>query len=205
MKKGIFGVLLMISVVLGATMKEIYRYSTLTANEPADVAIVLGAAVTNSRPSPVFEERIRHAIDLHAQGRVRKLVFTGGVGAGDTLSEAEAAKAYAIRHGVPAGDILTESQSTITLENFIYADQLISEAGYSSALVVSDPLHMKRAMLMAEQVGLNAKPSPTPTTRFRGWYVQARMLLSESTLLLKYQFEVVLNESKAQDNASPAA
>jgi uncharacterized SAM-binding protein YcdF (DUF218 family) len=33
-------------------------------------------------------------------------------------------------------------------------------------LIVSDPLHMRRAMTMARDFGLNAYPSPTPTSRY---------------------------------------
>ena len=40
------------------------------------------------------------------------------------------------------------------------------EHGFKDALIVSDPLHMKRAMRMAADYGITAYSSPTPTTRF---------------------------------------
>ncbi|WP_342345438.1 hypothetical protein [Snodgrassella alvi] len=38
----------------------------------ADAAIVLGAAAWDKRPSPVFRERINHAINLYRAGIVKK-------------------------------------------------------------------------------------------------------------------------------------
>ena len=42
----------------------------------------------------------------------------------------------------------------------------MEENSYYTAIIVSDPLHMKRAMLMAKDYGMKAYSSPTPTTRY---------------------------------------
>ncbi|HQN39520.1 MAG TPA: ElyC/SanA/YdcF family protein, partial [Thermoanaerobaculia bacterium] len=67
----------------------------------AHAAVVLSAAIYGARPSPVFEERIKHAIDLYHTGRVRRIVFTGGVAPGAVRAEAAVARAYALGRGVP--------------------------------------------------------------------------------------------------------
>ena len=92
--------------------------------------------------------------------------MTGGYGDGTVCSEARAAKEYAVSQGVPAEDIFVEEESRITQENMYYARLLMDEHGLKDALIVSDPLHMKRAMLMASDYGIPAYTSPTPTTRF---------------------------------------
>src|SRR5690554_4496308 len=61
-------------------MGRIYAYGFARDSGAADAAIVLGAAEYNNRPSPVFKERIEHAIHLYRQGRIRAIVFTGGSG-----------------------------------------------------------------------------------------------------------------------------
>ncbi|GAL02189.1 EpiH/GdmH-related protein [Photobacterium aphoticum] len=152
----------------------------------ADAAIVLGAAVWDGQPSPVFEERINHGIWLYQHHKVKTLIFTGGVGAGDTQSEAQVAKAYAIAHGVPASAILLEGRSKYTRENLRFIQPVIVEAGVQTVLIVSDPLHMKRAMCMATDFGLQAKPSPTPTTRYQSMKAKAKMLWSETKYYLGY-------------------
>lgn len=145
----------------------------------ADVAIVLGAAAYGNLPSPVFEERIRHAIHLHKSRVVRKLLFTGGKGRGAAAAESEVARNYAIRRGVPADAILTEARSRTTKQNLVEARRLMQASGLRSALIVSDPLHIKRAMLMSSGLGMEALPSPTPTSRYRTWRSKAGFLLRE--------------------------
>lgn len=145
----------------------------------ADTAIVLGAAVADGAPSPVFRERIAHAIALHRQGHVRTLLFTGGRGAGDALAESEAGRAMALAAGVPAEAIVIETRSHTTLGNLTEARRQMASHGFANALIVSDPLHLRRALVMAESLGLDALPSATVTTRYRSWTTQAPFLLRE--------------------------
>jgi uncharacterized SAM-binding protein YcdF (DUF218 family) len=135
----------------------------------ADVAIVLGAAVRGAEPSPVFAARIDHAVHLYRRGRVGRIVFTGGTGAGDTVAESEAARRYAHRAGVPDRRIAVETRSRITYDNLREARALLASQAAPRVLIVSDPLHMRRAVTMARDLGLDAHPAPTPTSRYRSW------------------------------------
>ena len=68
----------------------------------ADAIIVLGAAAYDAKPSPVFEERIRHGLDLYEAQYAPLLIFTGGYGGtGARFSESQVARRYALKHGVP--------------------------------------------------------------------------------------------------------
>ena len=89
---------------------QIVEAGNPSGNREADVAIVLGAAVYSDRPSPVFEERIKHGIDLYRAGKVRRLLFTGGYGDGAQFAEATAAKSYALEMEVPPCAILIETE-----------------------------------------------------------------------------------------------
>src|SRR5688500_15113485 len=95
----------------------IWSFGTQDSAKPSDCAVVLGAAVYGPNPSPVFEQRILHAIQLHRRGLVTKSVFTGGRGAGSTHAESEVAARYTLRMGVPQHDILTEIRSRTTQQN----------------------------------------------------------------------------------------
>jgi uncharacterized SAM-binding protein YcdF (DUF218 family) len=149
------------------------------STSPADVAIVLGAAVHGSRPSPVFEQRIRHGVELYRRGLVRRLLFTGGRGPRPGPAESMAARAYAMREGVPADAILTETISRTTHQNLFEARRLMRSHDLGTALIVSDPLHMKRALRMSAGLGLRAAGAPTPTSRYRSWRPKAGFLLRE--------------------------
>jgi uncharacterized SAM-binding protein YcdF (DUF218 family) len=136
-------------VGLGVLAGWIVEAGRRTTSGKADVAIVLGAAVYPSGPSPVFEERIKHGIDLYRAGKVRTLLFIGGYGDSADLAESTVAKRYAVDRGVPPQAILTETKSRTTRENLLQARRLMRKDALSEAMVVSDPLHLKRALKMA--------------------------------------------------------
>lgn len=147
---------------------------------PADAIIVLGAAAYDARPSPVFQERIRHGLDLYQRGYAPVLLFTGGYGGSRArFSESQVARRYAMQQGIPDSAILIESVSRTTRENLVQARALMQERGLHTAIVVSDPLHMARALRLSRELGVDAVGSPTPSTRFRTVQTQWRFLLQE--------------------------
>ena len=183
------GVLILLPLVwLLALSTAIWSYGTRNQAEKADCAIVLGAAVYGDRPSPVFEERIRHGIALYQTGLVAKIIFTGGCGTGAEHAESEVAAAYAARAGVPAADLLTERRSRTTQQNLAEAKLLMDAHGLRTAILVSDPLHMRRAMWMAGDLGIAAVPSPTPTTRYRSLKTKLEFLRHELYYWHHYAF-----------------
>ncbi|NNM28753.1 MAG: YdcF family protein [Akkermansiaceae bacterium] len=145
----------------------------------ADVAVVLGAAAYHKKPSPVFEERINHAINLYKSGRVEQIMLTGGFGEGAPFAESEVARLYCLDKGLPESALLMETRSKTTWENLREAKPILEENGWKSALIVSDPWHLKRAVAMARHLGIEAHPAGTPTTRFRSLKARAGFLVRE--------------------------
>jgi uncharacterized SAM-binding protein YcdF (DUF218 family) len=158
---------------------EIYFYDE-AENQTADAAIVLGAAVWGERLSPVFQERVKHAINLYRAGKVRKIVFTGGQGNADEETEAAAARRFAVSDGIPSEDIVVEEKSTSTYENLAFAKPLVEAAGIKKVLLVSDPLHLKRSTEIAKFLNYDVSPSPTPTTKYRGLASRMKLLAHET-------------------------
>lgn len=185
---------LILAYVIGTAIC-IISYGEVDEKCEADVAIVLGAGVSDGEPAPVFRERINHGIWLYENGYVTKLIFTGGVGEGMTESEATVAKRYAVAQGVPEEDILLEEQSHITEENIANAKILMDENLFTSAIIVSDPLHMKRAMLMAKDYGIEAYSSPTPTSRYVTWKTKLPFLAREEFYYIGYKVYNILPEA----------
>lgn len=146
---------------------------------PADAIVVLGAAAYDAKPSPVFTERIRHGLDLYRRGYAPTLVFTGGYGYGARFSESQVARRYALREGVPEEAILIETLSRTTYENLANARDVLQEHGLRRVIVVSDPLHMARALRLSRQLGIDALGSSTPSTRFRSFRTRWRFLARE--------------------------
>lgn len=156
----------------------------------ADAILVLGAAQYNGRPSPVLKARLDHALDLYERGYAERLIFTGGVGQGDTLSEGEVSRRYAVDAGVPDSVILVERQGVTSAESMGYAAALMRANDLRSALVVSDSYHMMRLDVLARRSGIRPWRAPTPDapidrTRGTRWqYVLRESILFPATALL---------------------
>ena len=190
MRRALRALAVLLAAVTGYTALQadiIWRYGAVDETRPAGVAIVLGAGTFNGEVSPVYQARIDHGVWLYENGYVEKLILTGGYGAGSSVSDAAAAGQYAVSAGMPEADILLEERSAITQENLQYAKELMEDAGYETALVVSDPLHMKRAMLLAKDAGIGAYSSPTPTSRYRSLKTKAKFLAREVFYYIGYQ------------------
>ncbi len=125
-------------------------------------------------------ERIRHGLDLYRRDYAPVLLFTGGYGGSRArFSESQVARRYALQQGIPESAILIESVSRTTRQNLLQARQLMQERDLHTAIVVSDPLHMARALRLCRELGIDAVGSPTPSTRFRTVQTQWPFLLQE--------------------------
>ncbi len=178
-KKIALGLLLAGTVWCAVLATLIWRYGSHDHATKSDCIIILGAAVRGTTPSPVFEERISHGINLYQAGFASKLLFTGGIGEGQTHSEGSVGRLVATQQAIPEDDILTEERSRTTLQNLSEAKSVMQKHGLKSAIIVSDPLHMKRAMMMADGLGIEAVSSPTPTTRYRSFRTKFGFLVRE--------------------------
>lgn len=183
-RRGVFGWTWRLLLVVLFWLVGVAAYITWVGQRddarPADAIIVLGAAAYDAKPSPVFEERIRHGIDLYRRGLAPKLIFTGGYGGvGARFSESQVARRYALRQGVPEKAILIESLSRNTHDNLRQASLLMQQHQLHDVIVVSDPLHMARALRISKELGIRAVGSPTPTSRFRTFATRWRFLLQE--------------------------
>ena len=179
---------LLLTFVMGflAVAWRIVSYSNLSFETSADAAVILGAAAWGNKPSPVYRERINEAISLYKKGLVRYLVFTGGTPESDYPSEGWVGREFAIKHGVPEAAVLEEQTSRTTQQNLANAQQLMVSRGIKTVLLVSDPLHMYRAMAIAKDMGLPATPAPTSSSRFQSLTSRGKFLWRETWLYLEY-------------------
>ena len=177
--------LLLIVFAIGIAI-SIWNYGNVDEKAPADVAIVLGAAISDGEVSPVYRERINHAITLYEEGTVDFIILTGGFGEGSYKSDSQVAKEYALSQDVPEERILIEEKSTITEENLEFSKEIMDENDLETAIIVSDPLHMKRAMLMAKDYNITALSSPTTTSMYKSLKTKIPFLLREEFFYVGY-------------------
>lgn len=175
-------------IYIGKNVFDICAFSAEDQKCRADVAVILGAAAYNGEVSPVYRERINHGITLYEEGYVDRLIVTGGTADQGEESDASAAKKYLLSRGIPEEAVLMEDQSSITQENLENSKAIMEENGYETAIIVSDPLHMKRAMLLAEDAGITAYSSPTPSTRYISLRTKIPFLARETFYYIGYKW-----------------
>ncbi len=148
---------------------------------PVGAIVVLGAAQYVGRPSPVLRARLDHAIDLWRRNLAPTMIVTGGMGTGDTTSEAAVSQRYAVQRGIPATSILLETEGRTTSESMAGVAALMGSRNRNDVLLVSDPFHMLRLTIVARRHGLVPYASPTPTSPIAASPVERwKYALSES-------------------------
>ena len=155
---------LIVVVAVAATTFRIWSQGRQDEQRPVDAIVVMGAAQYDGRPSPVFEARLEHAVDLWHQGLADAFVVTGGKLAGDRTTEAAVARQYAIEHGVPEDAIFGEDEANNTLTSLTAVADKLRKREMASAIFVSDPTHMLRVLKIADDLGIQAYGSPTPSS-----------------------------------------
>ena len=147
----------------------------------ADAIVVLGAAQYDGRPSPVLKARLDHAVSLWDRHLAPRLVLTGGMGDGDTTSEAAVGRRYAVKHGVPDSVILMETRGRTTAESVQRVAAMLDSLSRREVILVSDPFHMLRLSILARRFGLSPRTSPTRTSPISASKTESwRYALSES-------------------------
>ena len=126
-----------------------------------DAIVVLGAAQYNGRPSPVLRARLNHALHLYREGHASRIIVTGGMGPGDTTSEATVGRQFLVSHGVPSDAVVVQAQGRSTQASMTAVAQWLKPKGLYRVILVSDPFHMFRLRLEAQRTDLEAYTSPT--------------------------------------------
>src|SRR6266850_5742954 len=133
----------------------------------ADAIAVLGAAQYNGRPSPVFRARLDHAAALYQRGLAPVVLVTGGVGAGEVLSEANVGRDYLARLGLPGEALIPLPASDDTYASLVQVQHWFEGRENRRVLLVSDGFHMLRLRIIAGRLGLAPLTSPAPGSPIR--------------------------------------
>lgn len=150
---------------------------------PADVIIVLGSAVwPNEQPSPSLRARTERAIELYRDGYASHLILSGGLGR-HPPEEAEVMRRLAVEAGIPEEVLVLDEEARSTRESLVRGREIMQQGGWDTAIIVSDPFHIKRSLLIAEDIGITAYGSPaldnpTYTVPARRFYYTSREVVA---------------------------
>ncbi len=165
------------------TYRIIDQQSCRDEAQPADVILVLGSAVwPNEQPSPSLRSRTERAIELYRDGYASHLILSGGLGRWPP-EEAEVMRRLADAAGVPQEALILDLEASSTWESIARAKEILHQEGWETVIVVSDPFHLTRALLMARDAGIvgygaPALDSPTYTIPSRRVFYTSREVLA---------------------------
>lgn len=151
--------------------------------QQADVIVVFGAAQWSGEPSPMFQARLDHAHALYNANHALVIIVAGGVGAGETESEAAVGMRYLQNQGVPPDALLIEPTGRTTFESLQSVANSMGESGTHTALLVSHDFHSVRLARMAKDIGISAVVSSVPTKNVLS---KARYTMRETVVYAAY-------------------
>ncbi len=116
--------------------------------------VVLGAGLSGTKPTPLLRSRIDKGIQVYRNNPGSKLIFSGGQGKDEVISEARAMADYAVGQGVPEQDMLLEDRSRNTDENIRFSAEIMKKDMPDRApyfAVVTSSYHLMRALMIAKR------------------------------------------------------
>ena len=131
-----------------------------------DFIIILGCQIRKDGTlTPLLKSRADRAIEFAKMQKDRlnrPIVFvpSGGKGSDEVISEGEAIKRYLIEQGIPEKDILAETMSTTTEENFKYSYELIRKfhgSDFFNVVFCTTQYHVFRSGMLAYKLGIRAE------------------------------------------------
>ncbi len=161
------GVLLGLVLLVGAGPYLWIRFATTgkihtVADAPqAPVAIVLGAGLkADGSPKPYLRVRLEDTLRLYEDGRIHAILVSGDHGQVD-YDEVAAMTSWLVDRGVPAGKVVADHAGFDTYDSCVRAYKIF---GVRAALIVTQEFHVRRAVFLCRQAGIDATGigSPAP-------------------------------------------
>ncbi|GAA4473925.1 hypothetical protein GCM10023094_08560 [Rhodococcus olei] len=131
------------------------RMETLTTQFPVNLdlnqvgtnIVVLGAGLLpDGSMRPLLVSRLQAALQVARRYPLSPIIVSGGVPQ-NGVTEAGAMRGWLIANGIPWFRITEENTSRSTVENARNTNAILAQRGAASAVVVTSPDHLQRAMV----------------------------------------------------------
>lgn len=154
-------------VVLAGVITGLMVHAAATTPKPDATVVVLGSKIHGDQPSRMLRDRLQAAAEYLREYPNARCVVAGGLGPGETYTEAYVMKKYLVeQEGIDPDRIAREDASTDTRENLQFALEVIRREGWSTDTVIATQIfHQYRAGQMARQAGaasVGGAPCRTP-------------------------------------------
>lgn len=152
--------------------------------------------------------RIEQAIKLYKEGRVEKLILTGGKGGisnknNEDVPEAELMKASLVKNGISPQHLILDNSSNSTIENGINVAKILNNLheNIQEVILISSEFHLKRCMAIMKKyyktnIDYILVPAKDGFADKENWFLSEKAYNSgrnlvefEANLLIKYAKE----------------
>lgn len=164
------------------------------------IAMVLGAKADPGRPSRFLAARLDLAVTLWAKGRI-KAVLVSGDGEARSNFETRVMRDYLVERGIPADRIVEDPAGFDTYDSCVRARDVF---GVTSLVVLSQEYHVRRAVAICRDIGVDAVGVGDTSVRDQFTEVYARGEAREWLANLKMEWDLFTRRSPRQDPFDPA-
>ena len=163
-KYGIFLLLLWIFLHLSITIID----GLWDRQQSADLAVIMGNKVNEDGTlSTRLAKRVDCGLQLYEQGRVKRLMVSGGLGK-EGHYEGDKMRDYLVGKGVPDSLIIVDNQGNNTTLSVVNTLRLQDSLQFKSVIVVSQYFHLTRSKMLFRKNGFKAVSGVSP------WYFEWR-------------------------------
>lgn len=159
-----YGLYLFTSTTLYAIL---YHYRPILYKP--DFIIVLGSGLIGKKVPPLLASRINKAVKEWRKNPAATIIMSGGQGADELVSEAEAMRDYALaqHEDLTPDHIIIENKSTTTYENFLFSKRIMDDLKDTYRIIfVTNNFHVFRASLYARKLKLTGQGVGSKTATY---------------------------------------
>jgi uncharacterized SAM-binding protein YcdF (DUF218 family) len=140
----------------------------------AGVVVVLGAGLKDGgEVGPLLASRLERGLSVYqaltADGAADPvLIVSGGKGADEQVSEAQAMARCLLGRGFPAGQLILEDRSRTTEENLLFSKAIMDRRRPGARwVIVTSSFHALRAAIIARRLGIDCQVMGAPTPGYQ--------------------------------------
>ncbi len=148
-----------------------FSHNTVTVEDDT-VVLVYGCRVNGEEPGDMLRERLDLALSLLSENENSRVIVSGGLDEGETVTEGDVMARYLMENGISADRIVIDAEAESTKGN-IRAFLSLTEAHnlpQTHLISVSSSFHMPRIAYLSKRFGLSADGIGAKTERISQWF-----------------------------------
>lgn len=145
-------IFILVNVIVTLSVKKyIVKKDNLNIKD-IDCILILGASVTNNKPSPILKDRLNTGINLY-QNKLSNKILVSGDNETDEYDEVTVMKNYLIENNIESQDIFVDHYGISTYDS-IYRLKHIYKA--KKVIIVTQKYHLYRSLYIAKSMNIEA-------------------------------------------------